>query len=97
MGIPAHLQSRVTDRFFRILSHREEGPAGFGLGLAIVRQILDRHGAKLEVESTPGEGSLFTCCFPAERVIREVLEDGKLLPEAPEHHLLPTDDVQADP
>jgi two-component system phosphate regulon sensor histidine kinase PhoR len=72
-GIPAHLHKRITERFYRIVSLKEEGPAGFGLGLAIVRQILDRHGARLVVDSTPGEGSQFSCVFPPVRVAVEPL------------------------
>ena len=43
-------------------------PAASGLGLAIVKHVLQHHGATLEIESTPGEGSTFTCAFPARRV-----------------------------
>jgi two-component system phosphate regulon sensor histidine kinase PhoR len=38
------------------------------LGLAIVKHVLQRHGAELEVRSTPGKGSTFTCHFPPERL-----------------------------
>lgn len=97
VGIPLHLQDRITDRLFRILSHKEDGPAGFGLGLAIVRQILDRHGAHLVVESIPGEGSRFSCLFPADRVAMEVPAAEDLLSQTPDPLPLPADKPPSPP
>ena len=41
------------------------------LGLAIVKHVLDRHGARLEIKSRPGEGSTFRCIFPESLIIRK--------------------------
>jgi two-component system, OmpR family, phosphate regulon sensor histidine kinase PhoR len=67
IGIPAEAIPRLTERFYRVDKGRDRASGGTGLGLAIVKHVLQRHGARLEVQSTPGQGSTFTCRFPAER------------------------------
>jgi two-component system phosphate regulon sensor histidine kinase PhoR len=64
---PEHIP-RLTERFFRVDPGRAREDGGVGLGLAIVKYILERHGAYLMIESAPGEGSSFTCHFPASRL-----------------------------
>jgi len=71
-GIPPEHIPRLTERFYRVDAGRSRATGGSGLGLAIVKHVLQRHGAQLEVHSTLGEGSSFTCHFPAERLAREV-------------------------
>ncbi|MGQ0836150.1 MAG: phosphate regulon sensor histidine kinase PhoR [Gammaproteobacteria bacterium] len=68
IGIPAEHIPRLTERFYRVDAGRSRATGGSGLGLAIVKHVLQRHGATLEIESTLGEGSTFTCHFPARRV-----------------------------
>jgi two-component system, OmpR family, phosphate regulon sensor histidine kinase PhoR len=68
-GVPAEHIPRLTERFYRVDPGRSRATGGSGLGLAIVKHVLQRHGATLEVQSTPGAGSTFTCHFPAERVV----------------------------
>jgi len=65
---------RLTERFYRVENGRERigGEGGTGLGLAIVKHALQRHSALLEIDSTPGEGSRFTCHFPTERIVPAV-------------------------
>ena len=62
---PLHIP-RLTERFYRIDSHRSRQVGGTGLGLAIVKHIVGRHRGRLRIESTPGEGSTFTVLLPAE-------------------------------
>jgi two-component system, OmpR family, phosphate regulon sensor histidine kinase PhoR len=68
IGIPAAAIPRLTERFYRVDRGRGRVSGGTGLGLAIVKHVLQRHGARLEVESQTGAGSTFTCRFPADRV-----------------------------
>lgn len=63
-GIAAHHIGRLTERFYRIDSHRSRDMGGTGLGLAIVKHILNRHRARLRIASTPGRGSTFTVLLP---------------------------------
>jgi two-component system, OmpR family, phosphate regulon sensor histidine kinase PhoR len=67
IGIPADAIPRLTERFYRVDKGRDRATGGTGLGLAIVKHVLQRHGARLEVQSAPGKGSTFTCRFPADR------------------------------
>jgi signal transduction histidine kinase len=62
IGIPVEDQRRIFDRFQRLLPVRHYG--GFGLGLWIVKQIVDAHGGKIFVTSRPGEGSTFEVELP---------------------------------
>lgn len=71
VGIPAEAIPRLTERFYRVDKSRDRATGGTGLGLAIVKHVLQRHGARLEIKSRLGEGSTFTCRFPADRVTRE--------------------------
>jgi two-component system, OmpR family, phosphate regulon sensor histidine kinase PhoR len=60
---PVHLP-RLTERFYRIDSHRSREKGGTGLGLAIVKHIVARHRGWLKIESSPGEGSTFSVILP---------------------------------
>ncbi|MGB8694869.1 MAG: phosphate regulon sensor histidine kinase PhoR [Steroidobacteraceae bacterium] len=69
IGIGAEHIPRLTERFYRVDPGRSRATGGSGLGLAIVKHVLQRHGATLEISSTEGRGSLFTCHFPADRLV----------------------------
>ncbi|MDM7930872.1 ATP-binding protein [Tabrizicola sp.] len=60
---PVHLP-RLTERFYRVDSHRSREMGGTGLGLAIVKHIVSRHRGWLRVESVVGEGSRFQVILP---------------------------------
>lgn len=64
---PEHLP-RLTERFYRVDQSRSRDTGGTGLGLAIVKHVAQRHGALLEIDSTPGKGSCFSISFPASRI-----------------------------
>ena len=63
-GIPREHIHRLTERFYRVSAASSRNKGGTGLGLAIVKHILNRHGGRLEIASTPGEGSAFTVWLP---------------------------------
>jgi len=71
VGIDRRHLPFITQRFYRVDSSHSRSQGGTGLGLAIVKHVLKRHGARLEVESEPGEGSTFRCVYPPERVCSE--------------------------
>ncbi|MCV2881098.1 ATP-binding protein [Actibacterium sp. XHP0104] len=60
---PIHIP-RLTERFYRVDSHRSREMGGTGLGLAIVKHIINRHRGRFRIESTPGQGSRFTVILP---------------------------------
>ena len=61
---PIHIP-RLTERFYRIDSHRSREMGGTGLGLAIVKHIVNRHRGRLRIESVLGQGSTFSIILPA--------------------------------
>lgn len=63
-GIPRQHLPRLTERFYRIDSARSREMGGTGLGLAIVKHIVNRHRGRLSIDSTLGEGSVFTIRLP---------------------------------
>jgi two-component system phosphate regulon sensor histidine kinase PhoR len=69
IGIEPRHVPRLTERFYRVDRGRSRETGGTGLGLAIVKHVLERHGARLAIESRPGQGSTFTAVFPARRVV----------------------------
>jgi two-component system phosphate regulon sensor histidine kinase PhoR len=63
-GIAREHLPRLTERFYRVDTARSRDLGGTGLGLAIVKHILNRHRGALDIDSTPGEGSIFTVFLP---------------------------------
>jgi two-component system, OmpR family, phosphate regulon sensor histidine kinase PhoR len=59
-GIAREHLPRLTERFYRVDTARSREMGGTGLGLAIVKHIVNRHRGFLQIDSTPGEGSVFT-------------------------------------
>jgi len=67
-GIAARHIPRLTERLYRVDASHSRDTGGTGLGLAIVKHVLEHHEAELEIISTVGGGSTFTCHFPPARV-----------------------------
>jgi two-component system phosphate regulon sensor histidine kinase PhoR len=66
-GIASEHIPRLTERFYRVDRGRSRASGGTGLGLAIVKHVLNRHQARLDIESEVGRGSTFSVVFPARR------------------------------
>ncbi|MBP2429782.1 MULTISPECIES: ATP-binding protein [Bradyrhizobium] len=60
---PEHLP-RLTERFYRVDVGDSRNQGGTGLGLSLVKHILNRHRGRLLIESVPKNGAAFTACFP---------------------------------
>jgi two-component system phosphate regulon sensor histidine kinase PhoR len=63
-GIAAEHLPRLTERFYRVDVGESRAQGGTGLGLALVKHILNRHGGRLAIESRVGEGATFTVRLP---------------------------------
>jgi signal transduction histidine kinase len=64
IGISAKDQGRIFDRFYRSDETQKQGIRGSGIGLTIVRKIVEAHNGVIEVESEAGKGSTFTIRLP---------------------------------
>ena len=65
IGIPTEVLPHLFEEFYRASNAREARIPGTGLGLAIIKQLVERYGGKIDVESTVGVGATFTVIFPA--------------------------------
>ena len=65
MGIPEESLSRIFDAFYQIDAGTTRAHGGAGLGLSIVKQLVDGHDGTIEVTSALGEGTIFTVKLPA--------------------------------
>ena len=63
-GIAAEHRPRLTERFYRVDVAESRAQGGTGLGLALVKHVLNRHGGRLTIESTPGQGAAFVMHVP---------------------------------
>jgi signal transduction histidine kinase len=65
IGIPPEMVPHVFDGFFRSERARAQSPDGLGIGLTLVRTLVELHGGRVAAHSDgPGRGSRFTICFP---------------------------------
>lgn len=67
IGIPAADRERIFEAFYRSPEAARHDPKGVGLGLMIVKHVMDAHGGSVAVESEPGRGTTFTLKFPGRR------------------------------
>jgi signal transduction histidine kinase/CHASE3 domain sensor protein len=64
VGIPPAEQKKVFEKFFRGENRYAREAGGTGLGLALVKMMVEEHGGQVKLESQPGKGSKFTVTFP---------------------------------
>jgi signal transduction histidine kinase len=67
-GMPEAELDRITEAFYRIDKSRSRREGGAGLGMTICKRIVAAHGAKWEISSRQGEGTVVTVVFPAVEV-----------------------------
>lgn len=58
-GLSEEQKAKIFERFYRVDDDRSRKSGGSGLGLAIVKSIVEAHGGQIEIDSTPGVGSIF--------------------------------------
>ena len=67
-GIPAEEHEKIFERFYRLGSELRRETQGVGIGLSIVRHIVEAHGGQVTVRSNVGHGSRFTIVLPHRKV-----------------------------
>ena len=65
----------LTERFYRVDASRNSDTGGTGLGLAIVKHAIASQGGRLNIKSTLGVGSKFSCLFPADQLVESAKKD----------------------
>jgi signal transduction histidine kinase len=63
-GIPVEHKNRIFERFYRVDKARTRAEGGTGLGLSIAQWAVATHGGTIEVQSEPGQGSIFVIRLP---------------------------------
>ena len=64
VGIPQVSVKRIFDPFYRVKNHDADAQSGMGMGLAVVKELVELHGGRVWVESTFGEGAIFHVALP---------------------------------
>ncbi len=70
IGIPREQLSRLFQEFEQVRDAKTTGPIGTGLGLALARHFVELHGGTINVDTVPGQGSVFTVRVPTRRTIQ---------------------------
>lgn len=65
IGISQEELTHIFEPFYRVDQSRSRAVGGAGLGLSLVKDIVEKHGGEISVESVAGEGTVFLLCFPA--------------------------------
>jgi signal transduction histidine kinase len=73
-GIPEEHQARIFEQFHQVDSSNTKAKGGTGLGLAIAKQIVEMHGGRIWVVSTPGKGSTFQMELPTRAEFRKPVQ-----------------------
>ena len=71
IGISKHMHEKIFERFSRVLDENSEQVTGAGIGLSLVKSLVESHGGSIFLESELGKGSCFTITLP---IINEITE-----------------------
>jgi two-component system phosphate regulon sensor histidine kinase PhoR len=63
IGIPPSEHSKIFERFYRVDNGLRRETTGAGIGLSLVKHIIEGHGGKVRVESQAGQGAVFSMGF----------------------------------
>jgi len=66
IGIPVQEQQKIFEKFYRVGDPLVHNTKGSGLGLSLVRHIVNAHGGDVQVDSAPGQGSRFIIALPVD-------------------------------
>ncbi len=83
IGIPENKQEQIFERFYQLNHNQGNTVGGFGIGLALTRELLKLHRGFITLESTPGKGSLFSVFLSAERNTYSIEELTEIHPYIP--------------
>jgi two-component system phosphate regulon sensor histidine kinase PhoR len=86
-GIPNEHHKRVFDRFFRV-RRETSNVRGSGIGLALVKRIMDAHGGRAWVETPEGKGALVSVSFPIRATTPELSPDAPRVSQPPQPRIL---------
>lgn len=65
IGVPKQSQNKIFERFYRVDYHQKHENKGSGIGLSLVKNIVELHDGDIEIDSVPNKGSKFTICLPS--------------------------------
>jgi signal transduction histidine kinase len=74
VGIPTDQLQRVFERFYQVDGSMSRRYGGAGLGLALVKEVVEAHSGRVEIQSIEGEGTSFTVTLPARESLEQVAQ-----------------------